>query len=183
MNGPVFVNLPNSVSVHISNLVWPNEERSVRREYDDTDASTIDITPRSHTVRDNFGREVVRGPTRCLFKEGNCTCQRSSDGQCEQTTSERAHPEHCGTVNHFGDAEVRNFEDRWIVFCWKQVLRNRIDVREVTGDDSNETAYLGCEIAMCDAMRVDVLQARCQSWKSPYSVEGGIDRTERAEHI
>ncbi len=70
MNGPVFVNLPNSVSVHISNLVWPNEERSVRREYDDTDGSTVDIIPHSDTVRDNFGREVVRGPTHCLFKRG-----------------------------------------------------------------------------------------------------------------
>ena len=64
---------------------------------------------------------------------------------------ERPHPEHCETVNRFGDAEVRNFEDRWIVFCYKQVLRNRIDVREVMGDNSTETAYLGCEIAMCDA--------------------------------
>jgi len=32
---------------------------------------------------------------------------------------------------------------------------------------STETAYLGCEIAMCDAMGVDILQARYQSWKSP----------------
>jgi hypothetical protein len=93
MNGPVFVNLPDAVSVHIGNPVWANDERCGHREHDDTDGPTVD--------RDNFRREVVGRPTHCLFrKEGDCACQRSSGDQCEQTTDERTHPEHCETIDH-----------------------------------------------------------------------------------
>jgi hypothetical protein len=79
--------------------------------------STVDITPHSHTVRDNFGCEVVRGPTHCLFKRGKLYMSALIRRPMRTNKGERPHPEHCETVNRFGDAEVRNFEDRWIVFC------------------------------------------------------------------
>ena len=176
MNGPVSVNLPHAVSVHIGNPVWANEERCVHREHDDTDGPTVD--------RDNFRREIVGRPTHCLFrKEGDCACQRSSGDQCEQTTQTRERTLSIVRLSTTGEAKVRNFDDRWIVFRQKHVLGNQIGVRGVKGEHRTETANLGFEIAKCDALGVDVLQARDFRVGRAHSVESGMGRTEREEHI
>ena len=38
-------------------------------------------------------------------------------------TKKRAHSEHCETVNNFGETEVGNFYDGWVIPCQKDVLR------------------------------------------------------------
>ena len=48
----------------------------------------------------------------------------------------------------------------------------RNGVRVIMGENSTETGYLGLEIAMCDALGVDILQARNVRVGRAHSVEG-----------
>jgi hypothetical protein len=98
-------------------------------------------------------------------------------------TDEGTHPERCGTIRPQARPKVRNFDGRWIVFRQKHVLGNQIGVRGVKGEHRTETANLGFEIAKCDALGVDVLQARGFRVGRAHSVESGMGRTEREEHI
>jgi hypothetical protein len=82
-----------------------------------------------------------------------------------------------------GEAEVRNIDDRWIVFRQKHVLGNQIGVRGVKGEHPTETANLGFEVAKCDALGVDILQARDFRVGRAHSVESGMGHTKREEHI
>jgi len=177
INGPVFVNLPDTVSVQISNPVGDNEERSAHREHDDSDGPTVDeviITPHSDTVRDNFGREVVGRPTHRLYRKkreikhvgGHPTVNANKQQARERTLSivrlstALARPK-SATLTIGGSSFVRS------TFCgMKSVSESSM------GENSSEMAYLGFEIAMCDALGVDILQARNVRVGTAHSVEG-----------
>jgi len=165
MNGPVFVDLPNAVRCisHISNPFWANdlEETGVHGENDGPHGPTVDeaiITLDLCTVHDNVGRKVVGGPAHCLFsvdqekKDGDSTCQLSSGGAGEGTLSIVRVPS--TTLARPKSATLRTGRSS----CARNVLRNRIGVRGVRGENSTETAHFGFEIAMCDALRMGVLQ-------------------------
>ncbi len=89
-------------------------------------------------------------------------------------TQTREHTLSIVRLSTTGEAKGRNFDDRWIVFRQKHVLGNQLGVRGVTGEHPTETAYLGFEIARCDALGVDILQARDFRVGRAHSVESGM---------
>jgi len=177
INGPVFVNLPDTVSVHISKPVGANEEPSVHREHDNSDGPTVDeviITPDSHTVRDDFRREVIGRPTHRLYREKremmhvsappsvNANKQRARERTLSivRLSTALARPK-SATLTIGGSSFVRS------TFCgMKSVSQSSM------GENSTEMTYLGFEIAMCDALGVDILQARNVRVGRAHSVEG-----------
>jgi len=132
------------------------------------------ITPHPDTVRDNFGREVVGRPTHRLYRKkreimhvGAHPMVNANKQQARERTlsivrlsTALARPK-SATLTIGGSSFVRS------TFCgMKSVSESSM------GENSSETAYLGFEIAMCDALGVDILQVRNVRVGTAHSVEG-----------
>ena len=142
------------------------------------------ITPHPDTVRDNFGREVVGRPTHRLYRKkreimhvgahpatnANKQQARGRTLSIVRLSTALARPK-SATLTIGKTSFVRS------TFCGMKSV-----VKSSMGENSTETAYLGFEIAMSDALGMDILQARNVRVTRAHSVEGGMGRTESAEY-
>jgi hypothetical protein len=99
----------------------PRKNRGAHGEHDDAGRPAVDevvVSTNSHALHNDFRREVVRRPTCRLLQEiRKCTSRK-------QSTGKGTDPELSETVVRLGETKVGNFDDWWVVFCQKHVLRN-----------------------------------------------------------